>query len=300
MDGAPSKPQPFRRLVYESSPLLMRPSQPLLASQFFQYKDLATLLKSLSPEITDIERGEIIRLSELGIPPITSRLVLSALLGVNPGLIWSFCHRTAKHYRSFSIKKGSKIREISAPKVALKLTQKWLSIHLHKLYTPPDHSYGFVPGRSHLDAAEIHCSAKWVLSVDIKDFFPSTPQPYVEATLRSFGCSEQTAQLFGQLTCLNGYLAQGAPTSPIISNLCIFQIDKQLQTLASAFNIRLTRYADDIVFSGTSAPPDNLLDQIKSIFQSSPWRLSEKKLSFPYSPIASRCMAYLFMARKFV
>lgn len=256
----------------------MRPSHPLFESPYFQFKDLATLLRSLGDELTTAEHDEIRRLDGLGLPPISSRLLLATLIGVNPGLIWSFCKRPSRHYRIFKIPKGNQFRTIIAPRVALKIIQKWLSIQLERHYKAPDHVYGFVAGRSHLLAAQRHSSARWLVSVDVKNFFASTPQKSVETAFLKLGYNAQSAQLLGQLTCFNGFLVQGAPTSPILSNMCMAQVDEKLDIIATKQGTRLTRYADDIVFSGEAgAAPTDILEAIEQVFQDSPWLLAEDK-----------------------
>ena len=42
---------------------------------------------------------------------------------------------------------------------------------------------------------------------------------------------------------------QGAPTSPVISNICAMTLDNRLSGLARRFHLTYTRYADDITFS---------------------------------------------------
>lgn len=262
----------------------MRPSHPLFESPYFQFKDFATLLRSLGEEVGASEREEILRLNQLGLPPISSRLLLAALIGVNPGLIWSFCKRPNKHYRIFRIPKGKQFRTITAPRVALKIIQKWLSVQLQKHYVAPDHVFGFVPGRSHLLAAQRHSSAEWIVSVDVHSFFSTTPQKNVEEAFLQLGYNAQSAQLFGQLTCFLGNLAQGAPTSPIISNMCFAHLDARMHALAIEHGARLTRYADDIVFSGIGIIPENLLPAIQQVFSGSPWALAEEKTEVAQLP----------------
>ena len=45
-------------------------------------------------------------------------------------------------------------------------------------------------------------------------------------------------------------MPQGAPTSPAISNLIAFRLDRRLAGLAEAHGFSYTRYADDLAFSG--------------------------------------------------
>ncbi|QJQ04563.1 reverse transcriptase family protein [Undibacterium parvum] len=220
---------------------------------------------------------EIRRLDALNLPPVSSRQILGLMFGLNSGLIWSFQSRTHRYYRTFNIPKGNRQRRIDAPCVGLKAIQKWLATQLQGAYKVPDHVFGFVAGRSHIDAASVHAQAVWVLSVDIRDFFQTTPKSLVKTRLLELGFLEKGAELIASLCCLRDNLAQGAPTSPLLSNVCFIHVDQQLSYLADKYNLRLSRYADDIVFSGKGQCPDTLRDELESLFIGSTWVLAPEK-----------------------
>ena len=170
------------------------------------------------------------------------------------------------------------------PRVALKLIQKWLSVQLSKAHQPADHVFGFVSERSHVDAAKLHVNANWVLSVDIRNFFQTTPLRLVFNSLRGMGFNAQGASLIANLACLNSSLAQGAPTSPVLSNICFAEMDAALVQIASEFKSRLSRYADDIVYSGTGDVPAQLQQRLTGLFANTPWQLEEGKTSLAVAP----------------
>jgi retron-type reverse transcriptase len=108
-----------------------------------------------------------------------------------------------------------------------------------------------------------------VVNFDLQDFFPSISYKRVKGLFRSFGYSEAAATILGLLCTepdvetveLDGqryyvaqsdrHLPQGAPTSPMISNLLFRRCDRRLAGLADALGFTYTRYADDLTFSGS-------------------------------------------------
>ena len=126
---------------------------------------------------------------EAAIPPVTSLNTLSVMFGYNPGFVWSLLNKTTRYYRTFDLPKGrgKRRRTIAAPKVSLKVIQKWLAHHFNKKWDVPNEVFGFVPGRSHIQAAQCHLGAQWVISVDIKDFFPSVTRATVKECLQHIG-----------------------------------------------------------------------------------------------------------------
>jgi RNA-directed DNA polymerase len=157
-----------------------------------------------------------------------------------------------KQYTTFKIKKRSGgERTISSPCPALKTIQKSLSQILEKIYRPKYCVNGYVNGRNIITNAQIHVKSKYLLNIDLADFFGSINFGRVRGLFLSdpFNFNEQVSTILAQITCYNGVLPQGAPTSPILSNMICARLDRNLQNLAKDYSFYYTRYADDISFS---------------------------------------------------
>lgn len=166
-------------------------------------------------------------------------------------------------YRQFKIKKKSGgFRLITAPRnKTYKMLLQYVNIILKALYSPSDYAMGFTEGRSVVTNAEKHLGQNYVLNLDLKDFFPSVDRARIRARLQiaPFNFPEEVALTFAglcsmKLTGEEGIspryvLPQGAPTSPIITNMICDKLDRRLAGLAKRFGLRYTRYADDITFS---------------------------------------------------
>ena len=164
-------------------------------------------------------------------------------------------------YTSFQIpkKKQGEFRTIDAPVPLLKNIQRGLNSALQAVYTPHVAAMGFVPGRSVVDNGRAHVAQRYIYNIDLKDFFPSITSSRVYARLQSkpFSLSPEIASLICDLCCYfdsegQKVLPQGAPTSPVITNIVCERLDRKLQKLANAYGLRYTRYADDISFSGNT------------------------------------------------
>lgn len=156
-------------------------------------------------------------------------------------------------------KKRGEFRTISAPCPGLKVIQTCLCKVLTDQYQPHVAAMGFVPGRSVADNASVHVGQEYVYNIDLRDFFPSIKggRIYKRLLAKPFSMDPATANMVVRLCCgvdENGVdvLPQGAPSSPILTNIICERLDRKLSKLAKAYNLRYTRYADDITFSGTS------------------------------------------------
>jgi RNA-directed DNA polymerase len=257
---------------------------PLLVS----YSNLKNYLSALSEDQLE-EHGQTIKiLVDKNLPPVTSRRCLATLFGFSVKFVHALGESNTKYYRDFTIRKGLKKRRIQAPKVALKVIQRWFSQNLSIAVSFPEYVYGFVPGRSAPQAAMRHCGAAWVYSVDIENFFPSTPIEAIKPGLKALGYSGEACDVILPICCFGQNLAQGAPSSPILSNIALAGVDEQLYSLSKRLELTYTRYADDIVFSGFGHFPEDLPAKVAEVFSETCWALNSDKEYFADSTKGQR------------
>lgn len=229
-------------------------------------------------------------LHEAALPPIHTYEDLADFLGLTPERL-SWLTSPAQHFRDavdgrrgaslhyhahLLPKRTGGVRLIEEPKPELKLAQRRLLDGL--LHAVPMHeaAQGFVPGRSVLEHAAAHTGQAVVVRFDLQDFFPSIRASRIHALWRTLGYPDGVARTLTTLCCTrtpravrqqlrdagaldwlaakrlaSAHLPQGAPTSPALANLCCFRLDLRLDGLARAWDARYTRYADDLVFSGS-------------------------------------------------
>lgn len=155
-------------------------------------------------------------------------------------------------YRTFEIpKRSGGTRTIEVPPVPIVVFQKKLAAALAELYVPKATAHGFVKGRSIVTNARHHLGARLVLNIDLQDFFHSIHFGRVFGLFQKppFSLPRPVAAVLAQLCCYNKRLPQGAPTSPVLSNLVCRTLDRKLSQLGKAAGARYSRYADDITFS---------------------------------------------------
>jgi RNA-directed DNA polymerase len=173
-------------------------------------------------------------------------------------------------YHSFAIgKRGGGIRTIHSPSEDLKLLQKNLSDLLQDCAREINEArgfkdqfaYGFKRKRSIIDNATQHRRRRYVLNLDLQDFFPTINFGRGRAFFvlnRDFALQPKVATILAQIACHNHVLPQGSPCSPVISNLIGNILGVRLAKLASVNGCTYSRYADDLTFSTNKPifPPD--------------------------------------------
>ncbi|MDA0244706.1 MAG: reverse transcriptase domain-containing protein [Chloroflexi bacterium] len=157
-------------------------------------------------------------------------------------------------YTQFVIpKRNNGHRIILEPIPNLKIIQQKLLQVLNTVYEPKTNVHGFVHARSIVTNARAHVKKKYILNIDLKDFFPSIHFGRVRGMFMAhpYNLNEKVATVLAQICSLPKCLPQGAPTSPIISNMICAKMDSELQKLAKENRCFYTRFADDITFSTT-------------------------------------------------
>lgn len=196
-----------------------------------------------------------------------TRAEVASMLGVSErhlNFVLYALARDARQYKVFQVsKKSGGTRTIEAPAIALKRLQKKLANLLYEKIPMKSCAYAFCREKEKgiKGNAGKHRKKRWIVNIDFKDFFPSIHFGRVRGLFLSapFHCTEEVATILAQLTCCDGHLAMGAPSSPVISNLICRRLDNRLLEFASERHLTYTRYADDITFSSNLAQiPDSL------------------------------------------
>jgi RNA-directed DNA polymerase len=185
--------------------------------------------------------------------------------------------RRGHPYRNFTIKKRSGgLRLISIPCLRLLYIQKWIDKFILRNLDKSDYSFAYESGKKIRDCASQHLGCKWLIKIDLRDFFQSLSEIQVYHVFNNAGYSELVSLELARL-CTRiyskqyrkyrnkywkshkrykfyrdkriGNLPQGAPTSPRLSNAILFNFDKEIASISERYGLVYTRYADDIALS---------------------------------------------------
>lgn len=225
------------------------------------------------------------RLEKTNSKVILNSYHLSNLCGVKWQYIKAFVKNPEKQYYNFQIsKKSGGKRQINMPNEGLSVIQQFIKDEI--LDNIPIHAsaHGFKKNSSIISNASKHLNQEMVLNIDLKDFFPSIGTRKVFYIFNSLcGYDEDLSYCLTRLVTLNDSLAQGACTSPIISNIVSFKMDNRLYKLSEKLGIVYTRYADDITFSGAADKVNNkLLYMVEKIINECGYSLNKKKTRFQF------------------
>lgn len=162
-------------------------------------------------------------------------------------------------YQEFRIpKRTGGYRILHAPHEPLKNLQREVLNFLTKdsSLLPHNASHSFVKHRNCKTAMEVHqaTGARWFLKIDIKDFFDSCTFEYALEMCKAIHPlgllhNDILKQLLS-VCFFKNKLPQGAPTSPIISNIYLQLFDYELTKKLKGYTY--TRYADDLLISKTT------------------------------------------------
>jgi len=227
--------------------------------------------------------GKVVIAKNPDVPPIFSLGHLAHLSGAPYRYLREIIERQYDPYSIFTVRKRnvkSGFRTICVPPPPLMQLQRWLVDQVLNLGSPHTASTAFAPKSSILDAAEPHVGCRWLIKVDIRNFFESIseiaayrvfheqfgfqelvsfemarlctrkgPSSAFRSRSRWWSDPSRYTKIHSYQTSKMGHLPQGAPTSPMLANLSVRAMDERFQTLAESEGLIYTRYADDLFFS---------------------------------------------------
>ncbi|HEV2388836.1 MAG TPA: reverse transcriptase family protein [Candidatus Acidoferrales bacterium] len=221
------------------------------------------------------------RLQRSGLPPLVSPTALGVLLGVSPKLVTAMGLFPDRYYREFKVpKRRGGTRTILAPRTYLKAVQRYVLKRILETRPLPPNVTGFVRGRSIVTNASYHAKARYLLNVDLKDFFGSVHKKQVRRVFAGLGYSGRMSEVLGRLCTYRDSLPQGAPCSPYLANLCFLETDAAIQRLCDRLSVTYSRYADDLTFSRQKPFPGGFLDSVRFLVKRAGFDLNKKKTRF--------------------
>lgn len=173
-------------------------------------------------------------------------------LGFSAKTLYGLSNSLEKHYHTVYLPKsdGSK-RKLSVPDLILKLVQKSIADNILIQYPISKYAKAYKPGSSIQKNARPHIGKKKILKLDIEGFFDHILYSRVKDTVfYEEKYSESIRILLTMLCYYNDSLPQGAPTSPAITNIIMYDFDETVGAFCNEKNIAYTRYCDDMTFSG--------------------------------------------------
>lgn len=202
-------------------------------------------------------------------------------------------------------KRDGTTRPISAPEPLLMTVQRWI---LHQLLPAIENhpaSFAYQSERSIVDCARQHVGARWLVKMDIHNFFGTVTEQQVYRVFRDYGYQPLFALELARLTTrvvrssgtrapgyrystIPGYvsgsigvLPQGGPTSGALANAVATRMDRRLAGIARTRGLTYTRYSDDLIFSATATwdreKSRDLISQVTAIAALSGFEIHRKK-----------------------
>lgn len=173
-------------------------------------------------------------------------------LGFSARTLYGLSNNLEKHYHNVFIPKsdGSK-RKLSVPDLILKKVQKSIADNILVQYPVSRYAKAYKPGSSVQRNARPHVGKRKLLKLDIEGFFDHILYSQVKDIVF---CEEKFSEpiriLLTMLCYYKESLPQGAPTSPAITNIIMYNFDESVGAFCQKKHIAYTRYCDDMTFSG--------------------------------------------------
>ena len=183
---------------------------------------------------------------------------LSLDLGISVRTLYSVSNSISSHYHKVKIpKKNGGYRSLTIPDSELKLIQRRINERLLRYSTVSQYATAYRFGGGIVRNALPHVGANTILKLDIYKFFDSIIYSLVKDKVFAEDVySEQNRTLLTSLCMYKDCLPQGAPTSPVISNIIMYEFDNAVGAWCDNKGIVYTRYCDDMTFSGCFEPKE--------------------------------------------
>ncbi len=173
-------------------------------------------------------------------------------LGIPAKTLYGVSNNISAHYRKVKIpKRDGSYRVLSVPDEVLKRIQRSIALNLLAYEEISVYAKAYKIGAGVKNNALPHIGKSSVLKLDIRNFFDSITYSSVkEKVFPENKYSEKIRILLSMLCYCGEVLPQGAPTSPVITNIIMRDFDETVGAWCALRSVSYTRYCDDMTFSG--------------------------------------------------
>lgn len=168
--------------------------------------------------------------------------------------ITEFLMNAPDKYKVYAIPKRKQgYRIIAQPSRELKHYQRQLQDFI--IFPKHKCAMAYRKGLSIKNNALSHVNNSYLLKLDLENFFNSiTPDLFWSVWSRTWSLPSKEDQLVLEKLIFWRFqgsliLSVGAPSSPSISNFCMYYFDSEVEAICTKMKITYTRYADDLTFS---------------------------------------------------
>ncbi len=193
------------------------------------------------------------------------------------------------HYRVYEMKKKSGgIRLIEDPNDDLKKILRELNDYFQCAYYQlrPPCVYGFCYStgdeeeRNIVSNARRHMKNEFMLNIDLTDFFHFVSSQMVYQIIETYfpEFDKELTGLISKLCCYKGRLPMGSPTSPVLSNFAMLDLDFELINFSKSYSLTYTRFADDLSFSGSEPIGSDFEKLIRDAITHYSYQINERKV----------------------
>lgn len=164
-----------------------------------------------------------------------------------------------------------KVRDLAYPNGRLRAVHERFKYHLDKIKQP---NYLFSPRRerSQRDNAEIHLDQQQYLTLDLKQFYPSTTDDMVRKWLcQGLGMYEDVAGLLTHLSTIDGKVSFGSPLTPVLCSLVHRPMFDAIAEICDHKGLKYSVWVDDVTISGRFVPAE-VLAKIRDVVRAAGMR----------------------------
>lgn len=219
---------------------------------------------------------------------VTTRKKLAALFGMTPpvfGRLVAMERPYSRRTKEITRNGKTKTRLIQEPRGQLRPVHVVVKKILSRI-EPPGFLFCPVKRRSYVTNAAAHLGAREVRTVDIGNYFQSTPSTRVYWFFaKIMHCQPDVAAILAKLLTVDGHLATGSTVSPILSFYAFYDMWLEIAAIARAAGCVLTVYMDDLTISGDQVPERVMWEIRKCIAKRELTYHKEKRYTSGYAEV---------------